>query len=356
MRIISFDEKRKALRLRVEDIDDLWTLKNVLREGDLVISRTLRDVKIDGEGKRRKPMTILLEVKNVYFQPFASRLRVHGIIKDAPEGYGLRGSHHTLNIDVGSELEIIKDSWTDSILRRLKKSSSRWVRALLIAADFDEASVAMMHKQGLRYILDFSLPGVNERDEYSISRIIDRIVENLKRVYERESPEFVIVGSPSILRELLAKKLKDELGKNARIITDSVSTGGRAGIEELVRRDSVKGLLKEAAAIEAEETLSEFMRLLSSKPERVAMGLEDVEFAVSSNAAERILVLEDMLMGEYGDKVDLLINEAENRGAKVRIVPTESPAAIKLKPLGGIIAILRYSLPLEIRRNKELNE
>ena len=109
LRIVSRDEKRGAVRLRIENVDDLWVLKNVIKDGDLVIARTLRDVKIDGEGKRRKPMVILLEVKNIYFQPFASRLRIHGIIRDAPEGYGLRGSHHTLNVDVGSEIEIIKE-------------------------------------------------------------------------------------------------------------------------------------------------------------------------------------------------------------------------------------------------------
>ena len=144
VRVVAHDEKRGAVRLRVEDVDDLWVIKNILREGDVVIARTLRDVKIDGEGKRRKPMVVAIRVKNVYFQPFASRLRVHGVIVDAPEGYGLRGSHHTLNIDVGTEFEIVKEAWTESQLKRLRRASSRWVKGLLVAAVIYDAFIVIM--------------------------------------------------------------------------------------------------------------------------------------------------------------------------------------------------------------------
>lgn len=346
MRVIAYDEKRGAVRVRVEDVDDLWVIKNILREGDVVIARTLRDVKIDGEGKRRKPMVMAVKVKNVYFQPFASRLRVHGVIVDAPEGYGLRGSHHTLNIDVGTEFEIVKESWTESQIKRLKKATSRWVKALLVAADFDEASIAIMYRQGIRYLMDIQLPGVSEMEPDSIQRIVSRVAEHVLRLAEREGVEYVVIGSPAVLREELAKKLKEETKGKLRIYVDSVSTGGRAGVEELVRRDSVKNLLKEAAAIEAEEVLNEFMMLLSKKPDKVATGLKEINIAVQANAVSKMLVLEDLLTSDKGEEVEELIAEAEKRGARVRIVPSESPVAMKLKALGGAIAILRYPLDL----------
>ena len=112
MKIVATDLRKGIVKVRIETVDDLWVLKNVIKVGDVVVGRTLRDVKIEGEGKRRLPMILAIKVKNMYFQPFSSRLRVHGIIIEGPDGYGLKGSHHTLNIDVGSEIGIVTVSYT----------------------------------------------------------------------------------------------------------------------------------------------------------------------------------------------------------------------------------------------------
>jgi len=344
LKVVFEDLRKGVVKVRVECADDLWVLKTVVSEGDVIIARTLRDVKIDGEGKRRLPMVVAIRVKNIYFQPFATRLRIHGVIVDAPDGYGLKGSHHTLNIDVGTEVSIIKESWSKSQLERLRRASERWVNALLLAADFDEVSVAIIYGQGVKYLIDRSLPGVSSRDPNSLERIVDYVVELALSVLAREKVRLVVVGSPAFLKDLIAKKLSSQLSRNQgiRLYVDSVSSGGRAGISELIRRDVVKNLLREVSAVEAEEVLEEFMMLLSKKPERVAYGLESVKLAVEANAVSKLLVSEELLSGGNRETVEEVLSTAESRGALVRIVPTETPASVRLKALGGIIAVLRY--------------
>ncbi|MCD6324541.1 MAG: pelota family protein [Desulfurococcales archaeon] len=348
MKIVAKDLRRGSVRIKVEDVDDLWVIKNVVKEGDVVIARTLRDVKLEGEGKRRKTMVVSLKVKNVYFQPFASRLRIHGVIVDAPEGYGLRGSHHTLNIDVGTEFEIVKEEWSESLLRRLETASSRWVKALLLAADFDEASFAVMYRQGVKYLLDLRLPGVNEREPRSIERVAEEVAKHAVRLAGSEEVSYIVVGSPAVLRELIAKKISESpTPRKFKVIADSVSTGGRHGVEELLRRDSVKNLLKEATAVEVEEILNEFTYLLTVKPDKTAVGLKEVKVAVQLNAVSKLLVLEDLLTSEVGEEIEEVVREAEARKALVRIVPSETPSAPKLKGFGGVVAILRYQVNLK---------
>lgn len=344
MKVVFEDLRKGVVKVRIECADDLWVLKTVVSEGDVIIARTLRDVKIDGEGKRRLPMVVAIRVKNIYFQPFATRLRIHGVIVDAPDGYGLKGSHHTLNIDVGTEVSIIKESWSKSQLERLRRASGRWVNALLLAADFDEVSVAIIYGQGVKYLIDRSLPGVSSRDPSSLERIIDYVVELALSVLTREKVRLVVIGSPAFLKDLIARKLSSQLPRNQsiRLYVDSVSSGGRAGINELIRRDVVKNLLREVSVVEAEEIFEEFMTLLSKKPERVAYGLESVKLAVEANAVSKLLVSEELLSGDNKETVEEVLSTAESRGALVRIVPTETPASVRLKALGGIIAVLRY--------------
>jgi len=346
LKIIDKDLRKGWVKVRIEDVDDLWILKNIIKAGDVVVSKTLRDVKVDGEGKRRLPMTLAIKVEKLYFQPFASRLRIHGIIVEGPEEYGLRGSHHTLNVDVGSEITLFKESISQALLRRLESlSNRRRFRALLVAADFDEVSLAILYDQGIRFLNDLTLPGIRSDDESSIESMATLIAEEVVRYLESEKIDFLIVGSPTVLREALTKELKTRIRGKLKIFTDSVSIGGRAGIQELLKRDSVKGLLQEFVIVEGEEILEKFLKLLMSDPERIAYGLRDVEFAALSNAVDILLVSEDLLTSDEYERIEKIFNVVEEKGGSVRIIPAESPLALKLKGFGGVIALLRFALP-----------
>jgi protein pelota len=340
MKILRSDLRRGVIVVRVENEDDLWVLKNVVKAGDVVVANTLRDVKVDGEGKRRLPMKLAVKVKNIYFQPFSSRLRIHGVIIDGPEEYGLKGSHHTFNIDVGNEVEIVKESWSTSELKRLERASSRRVKALLIAVDFDEVAIALLYGQGVRYLIDKSLPGISKfSKDLSVESIVNTVIDLILKVLESEEVDIVVISSPAFIKDLIADKLSGLI--NIKVLRDSISCGGRSGIEELLRRDSIKELLREISAIEAEEIFNEFMELLTKEPDRVAYGVKDVEFVAKANAISKLLLTEDLL----GDEViEEILSIVEERGGIVRIVGSEFPVSSRLKGLGGIIAILRYNL------------
>ncbi|MEM4146615.1 MAG: mRNA surveillance protein Pelota, partial [Metallosphaera sp.] len=94
MKILEYNERNNSLKLHIENEDDLWLIHLIISKGDTVIARTTRDVSM-GNDSRRVPMIVELQVEFSEFQPFTSRLRIHGIVRDAPEKYGIKGSHHT---------------------------------------------------------------------------------------------------------------------------------------------------------------------------------------------------------------------------------------------------------------------
>ncbi len=344
MRILVKDLKKGYVEVQVETADDLWVLKNIIRPGDIVIARTLRDVKVEGSGgKKRLPMVLAIKVKNVYFQPFSTRLRVHGIIVEAPDGYGLKGQHHTFNVDVGSRLAIVKEVWGKADLKRLERAPRPHAKVLLVAADMDEIAVASLHGQGVKFVREVELGGVTENEPESLERALNRAAEIVVEAARSEDADIIVIASIAFLKDELAKKVKERLPK-AKIVVDSVSVGGRKGIEELMRRDSVKRVYAEAAAVAAEEILSEFEKWLAKDPAMIAYGIDDVKFAVEANAVKKLLVHENLLSGEEAEEVDEILNKAEERGAKVIVVPSNSPAAPRLEGLGGMVAILRYRL------------
>lgn len=339
MKIVREDLRHGAIEVRVECEDDLWVLKSLIAKDDIVIAKTLRDVKIDGEGKRRLPMVLAVRVKDVYFQPFSGRLRVHGRVVEGPEGYGLKGSYHTLNVDVGTELTIVKPKWTQEQIGRLKKASARRVKVLLAAFDFDEIAVAILLEQGVKYVAERSLPGLRDEGP-SVEELAADVSEIIASAAEREKPDVILVASPAFLKDYVAEVLRKRLGKP--VYTDSVSCGGRSGVSELIRRDTFKNMLQTHNVLVAEGIFEEFMRLLSTGSSRVAYGLNIIDALADSGAILKLLVNEDMLYGDLQERVNEIMEKVESKGGEVRIVPEETPAFNKVKAFGGMIAILRY--------------
>ncbi len=356
MKILEKSGRGDQLKLKVDDEEDLWTLKTILRPGDIVGARTVREVSMGGRGsKERKPMFLKVRVKQVEFQPFTGRLRIFGVIVEGPEEYGLKGRHHSLVVGKGQTLIIERpEGWSSRDLRKIEESGPRG-RALIVAVDYDEYGIALLAPYGFKLLVeeDLKLPGKDDpsRDQELESRIarITRMIINYAK--ENDANIIVVVG-PGILKNIIAERLKRE-APSLKVLTDDASMGGRHGIGEALRRTRVTEALKEYTIAEAENAIQEFLANAARDPERVAMGPGDVLAAARLGAIDKLVVLDTMLHSiddEVREAVNEALEKAEAYRARVYIIPEESPPGEQVKRLGGIVAVLRYPLPSHARR------
>jgi protein pelota len=352
MRVEALDIDKGYVRLRIEGEDDLWLLSLLVEEGDIVASKTTRDVSIEGSAKRRLPMVLAIRVIATEFQPFSGRLRVRGVIVEGPEEYGLRGSHHTLSIDVGMSVEIVKRGGRidQRMLDRILKLSSR-ARGLLVALDHDEYAIAVIQGQGVRYVDEGYFSSLSKRDPRSYERFEEELSELAKRIVEVSKSNMIsiiAIASPGQIASRLAEILRI-MGTPQRIITDSISSGGRAGVEEMLRRDTIARILGEQASIEAEQIIKAYLEALSRDPSSVATGLEGVYMASKLGAIKKAAILESLLKGDrrVREAVNEILLSSADKGYEILIVPQESPAGERLKMLGAAIALLRFPLYVE---------
>ncbi len=352
MNLEAVDEDRGYLRVRVESEDDLWLLSLLIEEGDVVASKTTRDVRIEGSEKKRIPMVLAIRVQGMEFQPFSGRLRIKGVVVEGPDEYGLKGSHHTLSIDVGMSVDIVKkEERIDLKLVEKILRISRRGKGLMVALDQDEYAIALVQSQGLRYIREGYISSPSKRDPSSYEayeKSLSELLESIKKAVNEHRVSIIAIGSPGAMAEKIAMALKNIL-PGARVITDSISIGGRAGVEEMLRRGTVSKILSEQAAIEAEEMIKEYIETLSREPEKTAAGLEKILIAARMNAVKKTAILETMMRGDRATReaVNEILSLSIEKGYEVLIVPIESPAGERLRMMGGAIAILRYNLPSE---------
>ena len=349
LKILEKELKKGYVKVIPENQDDLWILYNIIKPGDIVRAQTTREIKGDrGGSSRRVPMTLTIKVKTLEFQPFTERLRIRGVVVEGPEKFGVKGHYHTINIEIGKPLIIVKEEWPLHIVKRLEKASKLPGRILLIALDYDEATIKLLGEQGVRdmYSSYSLLGGKREPEAYerNLEKYIEEIADKIINITSREKPEIIIIGSPASLSEKLKNKLREK-GFKGKIITDHISIGGEPGIRELLHRDSVKNAIKDLSVIKASYILGEFRRRILKEPDLVAYGIEEDEEAVKANAVDKLLINEELLKSYdegFRRRIDKLLDEALRRGAEIVILPMNTDISMELESFTGILALLRY--------------
>lgn len=353
MKILEKDLKRGVVTVRVEDDSDLWLLHTIISRGDLVRARTTREVRVGGEeggSKARIPMVLTIKVEYTEFQPFTGRLRIHGIIVEGPEKYGLKGSHHTIAVNVDSELTIFKEEWQKTVVKKLMSAKPRSGKVGIVAIDYDEISLGILYNYGIKqaFTRELRIPGkdsplreevLNREIEETARYIIDNILS--------ENVELVVVGGPGFLKEKLASILNEMLEGKIRVEAVQSSSGGVKGVNEIVKRSEFRKIVRDIWAIEEVRSLEEFLKLLAKNPRRVAYGLEYVLKAAKLGAVDKVLVLDEMLKSydeEVRRVVEEILDEAEKYGGRIVIFSSHGPAREELRSLGGIAAILRFNV------------
>lgn len=353
MRIISEDLKHCTIQVCIENLDDLWTLYNVIKKDDFVYSRTTREIKTDEVSRpssRRVSATLGLKVEKVYFDKDLVRLRINGIVTDASDKFGILGSHHTFSIFEDGVVKIIKERWAKHEIESIRKASKNEVPVIIVAIDSDECAIGISRMSGVDIKLEIKshLPGKREADkrDQAMMKYFSIISEPLARVHDACDANIVIVG-PGFTKEYFMKFLKNSHSDLAgEVVTvKSVSNGGAAGVYEAIRVGLVGNIIKGARTMNELKLVEEVLARLGASRGDVSYGIDEVSSDASSGSIETVLVCDEILRGaENQERLSLektLRIVEENRG-KVVIISMGHEGGRKLYSLGGIAALLRY--------------
>uniref|UniRef100_A0A7C4NPK7 Protein pelota homolog n=3 Tax=Staphylothermus marinus TaxID=2280 RepID=A0A7C4NPK7_STAMA len=346
MKILSMDQKRGYIELVVENDTDIWVLYTILEEKDLVSAKTTRDIKFES-GSERVSMTLTVRVEKVEFQPFSDKLRIHGVIVEGPEEYGVKGKYHTLSIGIGDKITIWKEKWFEHQIKRLVERRAL-SRILVTLFDYYSVCIAIASEQGVK-VLEESDSGVPSRkdrgsiDEFMKNYMFD-LVDTIIKYIDNSGVNLVLIASPLDYAKKL-KLLLAERRKDLKIYVDHVSSGDCSSLKETLARDSFKEIVRDAHFVKIQDILEEFKKLLIDKLEYVAYGLEEVEEMVLNNAVSKLLISEELIKSyetSIRARVENMLEEAYVRRAEIYIVPREHPVHVEIKGFGGVVAILRY--------------
>jgi protein pelota len=330
------------IALLPESLDDLWHLQHLISRGDLVFALTHRKVpaiadKARPEKMERKTVRLGVKVEDIEFHMYSNWLRLHGIIKSGMD----MGSYHTLNIEVGTELSILKYHWRPDLLARIDEAVAESQRPKVVIALIEEgeATIGVLRQFGVQTAAEIrqgSGKGSGEDTRGGFLRDVARAIDTTAK----DGAEVILAG-PGFTKEDLKKVIDSGLPDLAkRIAMDDTSSIGRSGFQEVLRRGSVKSVL-EASRIAREALLIEDLFREIATDGKAAYGIKEVETARNYGAIEKLLVLDELARR---GKVDEIMREVAQARGKVVIFSSEFEPGDRLRSLGGVAALLRFKI------------
>jgi len=357
MRILRKDVKHGTVSVMPEVLDDLWVLYNIIQKGDRVYAKTRREVRAGNRydrAEKGKRVSVLLgvTVEKAVWDRNLNRLRVHGLICDAPEEIGAEGSHHTLSINLNNALTIVKDKWMEYQLKQLDRATEKGTPPVTVISIDDEGYCVAV----LRGFVDIkaeeriSLPGklMAEQRTRTLREFFKTASKTLEEVWTSLQSPLVVIGL-GFIKNYFVKYLEENSPKTRERIIDvkSVNSIGKAGIYEALRSGVLAKALKHVRVSEEAEAVEEVLKRLGKGQTNVTYGLADVEKANALGAVEEML-LTDIQLREAPDEerrnLERLMHEIEEKRGKITIISTEHEAGMKLNSLGGIAALLRFPI------------
>ncbi|MEM2876211.1 MAG: hypothetical protein QXL67_04595, partial [Candidatus Bathyarchaeia archaeon] len=239
-------KRRLELKLTPENGDDLWHLYNLIEVGDWVYARTSRVLKVNEPYSRPKrgervSLDLKVEVEKVVWDRFSDKIRIHGVVKEAPEEFNVTGSHHTLSLAVDKPFILSKEFWRKYHIERLELSmKARAQPIIVVSIDDEDLCVAVIREFGVEVKFEekTKLPGkleVESRERMKVE-FFKRALSSIEEITSEVNGKIVVIG-PGFIKNEFVDFLKRRSERIAEEIIDvkSVNSAGVGGVYEALR-------------------------------------------------------------------------------------------------------------------------
>ena len=342
----SLKGREGEISVTVETLDDLWHLKYIIEKGDLVFALTKRKAdtssdKIRPEKVEKVKVRLGIRVEEMEFHKFANRLRIHGPIEHGMD----TGSYHTLNVEIGTNISIIKERWKNDQFQRIQdaEEASKRPKVVMVAIEEGDADIGFVHHYGIE-IYSHIRQSSGKRETGLRNEFFRQVVEQLRHAVPEDAS--IVLAGPGFTKDDFLKYFHEtEPAMASKALIEDTSMIGMSGFQEVLRRGAVDRIMQESRIARESALMEDLIREISIDG-KAAYGFADVKNALSYGAVETLLVADETLREgrENGEDIDKLLMEVEQAQGKVVVFSTDFEPGEKLHKLGGIAALLRFKV------------
>jgi len=348
MKILKINRNEHTFSVIPDNLDDLWHLERVIEANDVVSAKTERKIKPKEEGGKVTKENIFLQlyVERVEFHESSGSLRIMGvIIGGSPIELLEINAHHTIDIEPEKELKVQKKILKNYQIERLEKAekSAGRVKTLLVVLDDEDCEFALMKefglekkgkiasgKQGKRFK---EVKGKEKENPY-----FEKIISKVKEV----APEKIIFAGPGFTKNNLEKYVKEK-GLKWNAYYEQISSIGITGFNELIKTGILEKIVADMQIVKESMLVEKVFEEAGKDNGFAAIGSHEVEKAIDAGSVKDLLVC-DVFLLRNRDIAEKMLGRVEALAGEVHIVSGKHEAGQKLIGIGGVAALLRFSL------------
>ncbi|MDR2855909.1 MAG: mRNA surveillance protein pelota [Methanomicrobiales archaeon] len=324
------------IKLTPESADDLWHLEHLITIRSLLFATTLRSVetasdKIRPDKQEKKPVRLGIRVEQVEFSEYATRLRIFGSIESGVD----IGSHHTINLEPGYQVSVIR-TWHKVDLERIERASKAGREEIsILAIEEGEASLFQLRSYGPKEIFSIVKGSGKGADCDTRDEFYRLILDNLASL---EGP--LVIAGPGFIKEDLAQRYRRRFEDRKPPLVLETRRAGAGAVQEGIGLGAIDKLIGDMQLTSEIKTMDELLKRIA-KDEPCAYGHHEVLKAIEYGATETVMLV-DLLLREK--KYTSLLEKAEQIGSDVVILSSRFEPGERLMALGGVSALLRYAI------------
>jgi protein pelota len=326
------------IRLLPESIDDLWHLQHLIEPGDLVFATTFRSVesstdKIRPEKVEKRPVRLGIRAEKVEFSEHGVRLRITGIIESGAD----TGAYHTINVETGYEISVIRQ-WRPVDLERISRAVKSSVFGVIHILTIEEGETELfrLRQYGPESAVTITAGSGKGGETDTRAGFFEAV---LKIIAEISGP--LIIAGPGFVKDDFVKYARNKNSAPAgRAIVVETRRIGKGAVQDVIGTGTLEKLIGDIQLSREVKRMDEVL-LRISRDGAVAYGKQQVASAIEYGAVDEVLLADTQLR----DKAIMqLVESAERMQATIVVLSTEFEPGERLEALGGIAALLRYKL------------
>jgi len=342
MKFLKKDLDHNRIIVKIENLDDLWYLSNVISAGDFIKTKTYRRIRANEESTNSEREIVFIKILAEKIDFNGKILHVLGTIAESSNESIPLNSHHSFNISIGDVIDIEKEFKKThlEILNNASKSNSTR-KILVVVVDDGEANIGILSGTSVEYyVITKNIGGkyyLKQRDE----RKKEFYSEVLNAIKNFTDITRIIIAGAGFEKENFFSYIKEkEKTLSEKIIIENIGSHGVNGISEVIKRS--KNLFAEINTAEDARIMEVLLKEISKKGLYV-YGINDTKNALNYGAIE-ILVITNKFFLENRKECEEIIKQVYESHGKLHIINSENESGAQLDSLGGIGAILRFKI------------
>lgn len=337
------DQRNKSGGMQIvpEHQDDIYVLSSVICVGDMVTASTTRKVQLDAKTQQKISLALKIRIETISVDLENSMMYLKGRTAVVHEHVKL-GSYHTIDIGTGHSFELEKEEWLGMWMKMLRDATKPQPEILFVVFYEKDCVVSVVSQSRVSVVLKQE---VRNKKFGNVIKVLEKYISKVNL--------FVVASAFDIRNEfhkaVAASKELKSVYSSFCVVKSPAECKGASNAKVINAILTDRDLSKNFQGVQYVDDLREvdsFFVGFSKGSDLVCVGMKDVREAMDYGALERLMITDEKARPgtvEERREIEAFCREAQAMNCKISVIPVAHFSGERLKEMGGVCAMLKFS-------------